>query len=165
MLRHYRIYNSLEELANRFFLKPGGSGFIYAFQVTNGVKIGCTYKPLDRLRTHEENMLIYSGRKLGKICLSIPVREYYKVEESIQMRLFDKIKYPGREVFSVSFNQAINIIDDVVSGFKKESAVNWHILAKEGNSNTLIKRSHNQESMRFIRNTLNQIYNKELLDA
>lgn len=97
---------------------PDRKGVVYAIKIGDVVKIGCTRKPYDRVKTHFRNyktvnpMNDENGSKFGIIVMTDDCFEYYSLENRLHTK-FASNRIMGTELFNVD-------IDDVVLAMEAE---------------------------------------------
>jgi len=130
------------------------------FEVKNGVKIGVTYDICYRLTTHESASLMFTGKPLGRIAISVPVINYYKVEKAIHDRLRDKELIEGREIYRISFLNAISTVREMIKCLCDiDTPKNWHTVVQH---RALKPTKYRNRRTSILRNTINELYKGKL---
>lgn len=82
-----------------------GSGFVYAMEIGNYVKIGCTTKPGARFVQIRQGATGYGGVEVGRLAVSARVKGFSEWERKLHNK-FAVLRKPGTELFSIPFEVA-----------------------------------------------------------
>ena len=108
----------LKQLENE--MKDSYLGVVYILEYGENVKIGCTNQPFTRYRTLKHNAEDYGNVKIGKILLS-EAHTNYRRNESILHKIFQGYRILNTELFNVSFDDAMEKLNDVGLEFFNDS--------------------------------------------
>lgn len=83
-----------------------GYGYVYAMEVGDFVKIGCTTKPDKRFAQIRHGATGYGGVDVGRFAVSASVKNFYEWEANLH-RKFQNLRKPNTELFSIPFEAAV----------------------------------------------------------
>ena len=91
--------------------KKSELGYFYILEWDNGVKIGSTKRPVQRIQAFMQTAEKYGNAVLGRVAFSIP-HINYKGNEAILHQYFSDFRMNGTELFSIDFDRVISNIPD-----------------------------------------------------
>lgn len=86
-----------------------GYGYVYALEVGDYVKIGCTTKPDKRFIQIKQGATGYGGVDVGRLAVSAAVNDYSLWEKRLHEK-FRRLRKPGTELFSIPFGAAVRCL-------------------------------------------------------
>ena len=84
-------------------------GYIYVIEYGKYIKIGCSKKIFNRIKTLKRNAEKYGEVEIGRIAISNSHTNYFENEKKIH-KLFEKYRKDGTELFDLNFKKALQII-------------------------------------------------------
>lgn len=97
-------------------------GFFYVIEYGDLVKIGSTKNPYQRLSQIKRQALKYADIKIGNIAISKQHTNYRDNESKIHKLLSDYRK-DGTELFNISFEMAVKVIENSDIKYEDKSEV------------------------------------------
>lgn len=159
------VFSSLDELKQK--VEEHNSlfgGYVYIFGTTNNIKIGCSSHLITRLTIHDNNNMIYCGKRISRIAISPAVKYYTDLESDMHKHFNRKRKFPGMEVFSTSFGEAVFQLEKMLKAKdysvctnRNTEVQNWHVAAKKRHMKRKSKNQHKHGENFMLRNTLDQL--------
>ena len=143
----FRDIRTVQEKAREF------EGFVYALECSSLIKIGCTQKPYDRIKTLKKILGDYGGMNIGRILLSIP-HTNFRQNEKVLHNTFSRKRVDGTELFSISFYDAVFcMLFDLEcrneSSYLQRKADKGYYLLKSMAQGTTYKKHINLEKMSY----------------
>jgi len=94
------------------------TGYVYAIEYGNDLKIGCTRNPKERLMHLSNHAMRYSDKKLGRFILT-PPHDNYRENERLLHSIFSDFRINDCELFNLQI-ESITEKFDTLSLLKKE---------------------------------------------